>query len=59
MSFLAMGPLLGPVIGPVAGGYLSQAGGWSWVFWLLAIMSETLAPPAQGDGQPAAALAAG
>lgn len=65
MSFLAMGPLLGPV----TGGYLSQACGWRRIFWLLAIigsagtatgtlvMSETHAPPAQGDGQPAAVLA--
>ncbi|OCL02037.1 multidrug resistance protein [Glonium stellatum] len=56
MSFLGMGPLLGPIVGPVAGGYLSQAKGWRWVFWLLAIigsastlagaavMSETYAP---------------
>lgn len=60
-----------PLLGPVAGGYPSQARGWRWVFWLLAItgsagtaagaliISETHAPPAQGDGQPAAALAAG
>ena len=71
MSFLAMGPLLGPIIGPVTGGYPSQVRGWRRIFWLLAIigsagtaagalvMSETHAPPAQGDGQPAAVLAAG
>ena len=69
MSFLAMGPLLGPIISPVTGDYLSQAHGWRRIFWLLAIigiagtatgalvMSETHAPPAQGDGQPAAVLA--
>jgi MFS family permease len=69
MSFLAMGPLLGPIIGSVAGGYLSQARSWRRIFWLLAIigsagtaagalvMSETHAPPAQGDGQPDAVLA--
>lgn len=38
MSIWAMGPLLGPVIGPVAGGYLSAAKGWRWIFWLLAIL---------------------
>jgi MFS family permease len=27
------------VIGPVAGGFLSQAKGWRWVFWILAIVS--------------------
>ncbi|PIG79628.1 MFS multidrug transporter [Aspergillus arachidicola] len=38
MSLYGLGPLLGPVIGPIAGGYLSQAQGWRWVFWLLAIV---------------------
>lgn len=27
----------GPVIGPVAGGFLVQAAGWRWLFWLVAI----------------------
>ena len=35
MAIWALGPLLGPVIGPVAGGYLAQAQGWRWVFWIL------------------------
>lgn len=38
MTIFAMGPLVGPVIGPVAGGYLSEAKGWRWIFWLLAIL---------------------
>ena len=37
MALFALGPLLGPVIGPVAGGYLSEAEGWRWVFWVIAI----------------------
>jgi multidrug resistance protein len=37
MALFALGPLLGPVIGPVAGGYLAEAAGWSWIFWLIAI----------------------
>jgi multidrug resistance protein len=37
MSVFATGPLLGPVIGPVIGGFLAEAEGWRWVFWLLAI----------------------
>ena len=37
MAVWAMGPLLGPVIGPVAGGFLSEAKGWRWVFWVIAI----------------------
>lgn len=37
MAIWVMGPLLGPIIGPVAGGYLSQAKGWRWVFWVIAL----------------------
>ena len=37
MALFALGPLMGPVIGPVAGGYLTQAKGWRWVFWVLTI----------------------
>lgn len=37
MAIWAMGPILGPVIGPVAGGFLAEAEGWRWVFWLIAI----------------------
>lgn len=37
MALFALGPLFGPVIGPVAGGYLSEAAGWRWVFWVLLI----------------------
>ncbi len=32
---------IGPIIGPVAGGYLSQAKGWRWTFWVLAMLSGT------------------
>ncbi|KAH6720939.1 bicyclomycin resistance protein [Leptodontidium sp. 2 PMI_412] len=39
MSGFVMGPIIGPIIGPVAGGYLSQAKGWRWVFWVLSILS--------------------
>lgn len=38
MAVWALGPLLGPCIGPVAGGYLTQAAGWRWVFWLIVIV---------------------
>ncbi|CAG9941035.1 unnamed protein product [Clonostachys rosea f. rosea IK726] len=40
MAIYSLGPLLGPVIGLIAGGYISQAQGWRWVFWLSAIVSE-------------------
>ena len=37
MALWAMGPLMGPVIGPVAGGFLSEAKTWRWVFWVIAM----------------------
>lgn len=37
MAIWAIGPLLGPVIGPVCGGFLSEAEGWRWIFWVLSI----------------------
>ncbi|KND92532.1 putative transporter [Tolypocladium ophioglossoides CBS 100239] len=37
MAAWVFGPLLGPVLGPIAGGYLTQAKGWRWSFWVLAI----------------------
>ncbi|OHF00731.1 major facilitator superfamily transporter [Colletotrichum orchidophilum] len=40
MSAWALGPLLGPCIGPVAGGYLINAAGWRWVYWLVAIVFQ-------------------
>ncbi|KAL6917362.1 hypothetical protein FSHL1_008792 [Fusarium sambucinum] len=39
MAVWAMGPLLGPCIGPLAGGYMIEAIGWRWVFWLIAILT--------------------
>lgn len=38
MAIWALGPLMGPVIGPVAGGYVTQAIGWRWTFWIIAIV---------------------
>jgi multidrug resistance protein len=43
LAIFALGPLLGPVIGPVAGGYLSQAKGWRWVFWVITMAAGALA----------------
>ena len=37
ISIWSMGPLMGPVIGPIAGGFLSAAKGWRWVFWVIAM----------------------
>lgn len=41
MSLFAMGPIIGPVIGPLCGGFLAQAKGWRWIFWLLTMISGT------------------
>jgi multidrug resistance protein len=38
MAIYSIGPLIGPVIGPVGGGYMIEAIGWRWVYWLLAII---------------------
>jgi MFS family permease len=38
----AIGPLLGPIIGPVVGGLVTDARGWRWTFWVLAIISGFL-----------------
>ena len=42
MASFAIGPLLGPIIGPVVGGVVSDALGWRWVFWIIAIISGVL-----------------
>lgn len=33
----------GPVVGPVIGGFLTQAAGWRWLFWLAVISSGVAA----------------
>ncbi|KAI8961163.1 major facilitator superfamily domain-containing protein [Daldinia sp. FL1419] len=42
MAVFSIGPLLGPIVGPVAGGFLSNAKGWRWTFWLLTIIGGFL-----------------
>ncbi|ORY67008.1 bicyclomycin resistance protein [Pseudomassariella vexata] len=42
MAGFAVGPLLGPIIGPVTGGFLADAEGWRWNFWVLAIATGFL-----------------
>lgn len=37
MSIVSAGPIIGPAVGPVCGGFLAEAKGWRWVFWILAI----------------------
>jgi multidrug resistance protein len=42
MAGFSVGPLLGPIIGPIAGGFLADAKGWRWNFWVLAIAAGFL-----------------
>ncbi|CAK7201804.1 hypothetical protein SEUCBS139899_004519 [Sporothrix eucalyptigena] len=37
MAAWSVGPLIGPVIGPVCAGFLVEAKGWRWVFYVIAI----------------------
>ena len=39
LSIYSLAPLLGPCIGPVIGGFLTEAKGWRWAFWVLAILA--------------------
>lgn len=41
MAAWSVGPLIGPVIGPVCAGFLVEAKGWRWVFWVIAIAVGT------------------
>lgn len=43
MAMWALGPILGPIVGPVTGGFLIQAAGWRWSFWLITIAVSPLA----------------
>ncbi|KAL4877059.1 major facilitator superfamily domain-containing protein [Aspergillus karnatakaensis] len=43
MAVWALGPILGPIVGPVAGGFLAEAEGWRWVFWVIAITAGVIA----------------
>lgn len=42
MAAFSVGPLIGPIVGPVVGGFLSDAKGWRWSFWLIAIIAGVL-----------------
>ncbi|KAI9693735.1 MAG: hypothetical protein M1822_003006 [Bathelium mastoideum] len=33
------GGAMAPIVGPVVGGYLGEAKGWRWVFWLLVMLA--------------------
>ncbi|MBO1764917.1 MFS transporter, partial [Escherichia coli] len=39
MAFFSAAPFIGPGVGPLVGGYLGQAGGWRWLYWIQLILS--------------------
>ena len=39
ISIMGMTPFIGPLLGPTIGAYISQAYGWRWTFWLVAIFT--------------------
>jgi len=50
-AMFTAGPLFGPIIGPVVGGFVVEALGWRWTFYLVLIMvslglSERFSPAA-------------
>ncbi|RSL55704.1 hypothetical protein CEP54_009236 [Fusarium duplospermum] len=42
MAVFSVGPLIGPIIGPVIGGFLTEAKGWRWDFWVIAMVSGAI-----------------
>ncbi|KAF2711667.1 multidrug resistant protein [Pleomassaria siparia CBS 279.74] len=39
MAAFSAAPFIGPSIGPLVGGYLSDAYGWRWLYWIQLILS--------------------
>ena len=39
MSVMGMTPFIAPVLGPIIGGFLSEAAGWRWTIWIIAIVT--------------------
>ncbi|KAJ3578214.1 hypothetical protein NPX13_g2354 [Xylaria arbuscula] len=42
MAAFSAAPFIGPAIGPLVGGYLSDALGWRWLYWLTLILSGVI-----------------
>ena len=49
ISMWSLGPIFGPIVGPIAGGFMAEAMGWRWVFWVISI---TLATSVSKSGKP-------
>ena len=39
LAVMGMTPFIAPVLGPTIGGFVSEAKGWRWTFWLTAIIT--------------------
>lgn len=39
IAVMGMTPFMAPILGPIIGGFISQAKGWRWTFWLIAIIT--------------------
>lgn len=39
MACFSAAPFIGPAIGPLVGGYLADAAGWRWLYWIQLILS--------------------
>lgn len=52
MSIWSMGPLLGPTIGPVVAGFVIEALGWRWAFWIVVIAVSSTCTQAPGAYLP-------
>ncbi|KAL8700614.1 MAG: hypothetical protein Q9201_005356 [Fulgogasparrea decipioides] len=37
MGIYSLAPLLGPAVGPIAGGFITEATTWRWIFWATCI----------------------
>jgi multidrug resistance protein len=42
MAAFSAAPFLGPAIGPLVGGFLADAAGWRWLYWIQLILAATV-----------------
>ncbi|KAI0513247.1 major facilitator superfamily domain-containing protein [Xylaria bambusicola] len=42
MAAFSAAPFIGPAVGPLVGGFLSDALGWRWLYWLTLILSGVI-----------------
>jgi multidrug resistance protein len=42
MAAFSAAPFIGPAIGPLIGGFLSDAAGWRWLYWIQLIFAGTV-----------------